>query len=429
MLPVSTCTSIRRTLIRAGTLPVHVLNAPALAHRVLVTEADGFDKGRLLQRARPVLGRGLFASDGDDHRRQRRLLQPAFHHQFAASWARVTEAETAAMCAAWRPGQVVDVVTLTRTLATRVVLRALFPAEPSDRTIARVNHALPILLRGFIPRLLRPDGLVGRLPTPGSVRFERAAQELRGALHEIIASYRNAHAPYAPHAQDAGAGGAGEGGLLPLLCGSAPGGRPVLPDDRVRDEAVTMLLAGGETTSTSLTWLLHELDRHPEVRSRLRREIGAAGSDAAATRERAPYLHDVLKENLRLHTPTWVLTRRARRPFQHGGVQMAAGAEILFSPLAMHTDSRLYPRPHVCDPDRWTRADVPRDAFMPFGAGVHKCIGEGFALTETAVALSVIVSSWDLATTGRSDPRAGKHLVIHQPRRLLMTVMRPPRRS
>jgi cytochrome P450 len=324
---------------------------------------------------------------------------------------------------------VVDVVTWTRTLATRVVLRALFPAEPSERIIARVNHALPILLRGFIPRLLRPDGLVGQLPTPGNVRFERAARELRGALDEIIASHRNAHAPYAPHAKEAGAGGAGERGLLPLLCGSASGGRPVLPDDQVRDEAVTMLLAGVETTSTSLTWLLHELDRHPEVRSRLRREIGATGGEAAATRERAPYLHDVLKENLRLHTPTWVLARRARRPFQHGGVQMAAGAEILFSPLAMHTDSRLYPRPHAFDPDRWTRAAVPRGAFMPFGAGVHKCIGEGFALTETAVALSVIVSSWDLTTTGRSDPRAGKHLVIHQPRRLLMTVRRPPRRG
>ncbi|GGV02308.1 cytochrome P450 [Streptomyces albospinus] len=411
-------------VIRVGPLPVYVLNAPELVHRVLVTDGTDFDKGRLFERAGPVLGDGLLASDGDHHLRQRRLLQPAFHRRHIPSWAKATEAESVAMCAQWRPGDAVDVVTWTRTLATRIVLRTLFRAEPSDRVVARVDRALPVLLRGFIPRLLRPDGFVGRVPTPGSVRFDRAARDLRGTLGEIIASHRTA----APGTEPPGSSRAGETetggtGILPLMCGLGPGTHHELPDKQIQDEAVTMLLAGVETTAASLAWLLHDISQHPDVRSRLRQETDAAGNTAAATRQQAPYFHNVLKENLRLHTPTWILTRRARHPFHYGHVHVPAGAEILFSPLAMHTDPRLYPDPQRFDPDRWTRtAAPPPGAFTPFGAGVHKCIGEHLAWTETAVACSVIVSSWDLTTVSRS-PRASKYLGTHQPRRLLMTAV------
>ena len=189
-----------------------------------------------------------------------------------------------------------------------------------------------------------------------------------------------------------------------------------------------MLLAGIETVSASLAWLLFELDTHPEVRSRLRHEAEAAGARAAGTGEVTPYMRNVLKENLRLHTPNWVLTRRSKRRFQHGGMQLPTGAEILFSPLAMHTDPHLYPRPQAFEPDRWTQMPaLPRGAFTPFGAGVHKCIGETFALTETAAALSVVLASWNLTTTRPSRPRPAAYLATHQPRRLLMTVTRKHR--
>ncbi|MBY8886074.1 cytochrome P450 [Streptomyces sp. PTM05] len=409
-------------VIRVGTVPVHVLNAPELVYQVLVAQADGFDKGRLFERARPVLGDGLLASGGELHRRQRRLLQPAFHRRCVPSWARVTQAETRAMCAAWRPGDTVDLVAWTRTLATRVVLRALFTSEPDERIVARVDRALPVLLRGFVPRLLRPGGPVGRVPTPGSVRFDRAARGLRAAIDDIIRSYR-AHSPTTPAHDGCGtANTAGRGGLLALLCGSG-GEHDDMTARQVRDEAVTMLLAGVETTGASLAWLLHELHRDPAILARVRGETDACGGEVAGTRESAPYLHEVLRENLRLHTPTWVLTRRTTRPFRCGDARIPTGAEILFSPLAMHTDPRWYPRPRVFDPGRWTRGTAPpRGAFTPFGAGVHKCIGENFAWTETAVACAVICSSWDLRATGGAAPRPGKYLGTHQPRRLLMTV-------
>ncbi|MGP3978298.1 cytochrome P450 [Streptomyces sp. 8N114] len=400
--------------IRVGTSLIHVLNSPELVHRVLVTHANDFDKGRLFERARPVLGDGLLASNGDYHKQQRRLLQPAFHRRNIPSWARLTEAETAAMCDAWRPGDVVDVVRWTRTLATRIVIRTLFTAEPGDRTIAKINHALPVLLRGFIPRLLRPDGRIRRLPTPGSIRFDRAAQELRGALDGIIATRR----------RDATSGD----DLLSLLCRPKPGVHSPLTDAQIRDEAVTMLLAGVETTGTVLAWLLYELHRHPDIRSRMKREIDAAGTYAASSEEQAPYLHNILKETLRLHTPTWVLTRRTRTPFRHGGIRVPAGADIVFSPLALHSDSRLYPNPQSFDPDRWEKAPAPpRGAFVPFGAGVHKCIGEGLARTEIAVAISVIHSSWTLSATSGSTAQPSKYLGTHQPRRLRMTVERGQR--
>ena len=167
-------------VIRVGTLPVHVLNAPELVHRMLVTEADGFDKGRLFERAGPVLGQGLLASEGDHHRRQRRLLQPAFHRRCAASWAEVTETETAVMCGKWRPGEVVDVVPWTRTLATRVVLRALFMAEPADRILTRVDRALPVLLRGFVPGSCAPTARLENCPRLAA----SASSEQRGSCAE-----------------------------------------------------------------------------------------------------------------------------------------------------------------------------------------------------------------------------------------------------
>ncbi|MFE5586942.1 cytochrome P450 [Kitasatospora sp. NPDC056531] len=400
--------------------PVHVLTDPELVHRLLVEDAAKTEKGFVFDKARGLLGNGLFTSEGAFHLRQRRLVQPAFHrdsiHRYAALAARLA----AAAVARWEPGRPAPIEPRMYELARDIVLEALFATRPRLAQKARIDRAVPVVLTGFVQRALYPSPLLEKLPVPANRRFDAAVRDLRTVVDEIVAQAAARHQGQDP-----------DDTLLSLLLTARDEetGLAMAPA-QVRDEAVSLLLAGTETTATTLAWLFHELARHQDLQDELSEEVRAVAADGAVFPGDLPRLErtgHAISETLRLHTPNWILMRRAVAPLQYDGVLLPPGAETLFSPTALHRSPKLYPDPLRFDPERWRRpGNLARPRlFIPFGAGRHKCVGESFAWTEMLVVTAAVLARLRLrlatatplresATAATARPRGP--LLIAEPR-------------
>ncbi|MDJ0385052.1 cytochrome P450 [Streptomyces sp. G-G2] len=385
-----------------GTWPVHVLTHPDHVNTVLVQQAQRFGRGRIFDRLRPVFGNGLVTTDGDFHRKQRRMIQPAFHRGHIAEYAEVMTRQAEAMSESWTAGQEVSMVTETRRYALSSVAEMIFSGEMSRPAVAEVHRSLPIVLEGMLVRAVMPKSL-DRLPIPLNRRFDTAAARLRGIIDQVIAQYGTEPGKgLGDGADDAGAGGQRHD-LLSLLLSSvdAETGEKMSPE-QVRDEVIAIMFAGTETSATTLAWIFHELGRHPEVEERLHAEVDAVVGRRSVRPEdlaRLTYTNSVFQEALRLHSPL-LFTRRALVPLTLGGVSIPVGAELAYSPYALHRDPALFPDPGAFDPDRW-QGDLNERArthsYIPFGAGQHKCIGDTFAVAEILTAVATVASRWHLA--------------------------------
>ncbi|MFD7583947.1 cytochrome P450, partial [Kitasatospora sp. NPDC059811] len=365
--------------------PVHVLTDPELVHRLLVRDAAKTEKGFVFDKARGLLGNGLFTSEGAFHLRQRRLVQPAFHRDSIHRYAALTARVAAAAVTRWEPGRAAPIEPRMHRLARDIVVEALFATRLGHAQKARIDRAVPVVLTGFVQRALYPSPLLEKLPVPANRRFDTAVRDLRTVVDEIIAQAA------APHQGP-------DDTLLSLLLTTRDKetGLAMAPA-QVRDEAVSLLLAGTETTGTTLAWFFHELARHQDLQNELSEEVRAVATDGAVPPGDLPRLErtgHALSETLRLHTPNWILMRRAVAPLRYGGILLPPGAEILFSPTALHRSPRLHPDPLRFDPDRWRRpaGHAPPRLFIPFGAGHHKCVGESFAWAEMLVVAAAVLA-------------------------------------
>ncbi|OKK22033.1 cytochrome [Streptomyces sp. CB00455] len=372
-----------------GTWPVHVLTSPEHVHAVLVGQAQQFGRGRVFDRLRPMFGNGIVTTDGEFHRKQRRMIQPAFHRGHIAEYAEVMCRQAESMSASWTAGREVSMVNETRQYALSSVAEMIFSGDLSRPAVAEVHRSLPIVLEGMLVRAVMPKSL-DRLPIGLNRRFDEAAARLRRIIDQVIAQYP---------AQE----GAGERhDLLSLLLSSvdADTGARMSPE-QVRDEVIAIMFAGTETSATTLAWIFHELGRHPGVEERLHAEVDAVVGPRSVQPSDLPkltYTHHVFQEALRLHSPL-LFTRRALAPLTLGGVAIPAGAEVAYSPYALHRDPALFRDPMAFDPDRWQEdaKDRPRDhRYVPFGAGQHKCIGDSFAVAEILTAVATVASRWRL---------------------------------
>ncbi|MFD9572391.1 cytochrome P450 [Streptomyces sp. NPDC059982] len=370
-----------------GTWPVHVLTDPDHVHAVLVQQAQRFGRGRVFDRLRPMFGNGIVTTDGDFHRKQRRMMQPAFHRGHITEYAEVMGRQARAMTSTWVSGREVSMVNETRTYALSSVAEMIFSGDLSRPAVEEVHRSLPIVLEGMLLRAVMPKSL-DRLPVPHNRRFDAAAARLRAIIDQVIAQY--------------GAAEEGRHDLLSLLLSSVDTetGATMSPE-QVRDEVIAIMFAGTETSATTLAWIFHELGRHPEVQRRLQEEVDEVvgeGPVQATDLSRLTYANRVFQEALRLHSPL-LFTRRALVPLTLGGISIPAGAELAYSPYALHRDPALFRDPAVFDPDRWREdaADRPTDhRYVPFGAGQHKCIGDTFAVAEILTALATVASRWEL---------------------------------
>ncbi|WP_149179748.1 cytochrome P450 [Streptomyces sp. TRM49041] len=374
-----------------GTWPVHVLTTPEHVHTVLVGDGRGFGRGRIFDRLRPLFGNGIVTTDGRFHRRQRRLIQPAFHRDHIAEYTRLMSGQAEAMCRTWTEGREISVLHEMRRLALDAVAEMTFSGDLGKPAAAEVHRSLPVILEGMLLRAVMPK-VLDPLPIPANRRFDTAAARLRRIIDQVIAEYGTEH-------ED-------RGDLLALLLAArdAETGETMGPD-QVRDELIAIMFAGTETSATTLSWIFHELGRHPEAEKRLHAEVDEVVGDGPVRPEHLPrltYTDNVFQEALRLHSPL-LFTRRALAPATLGGVRIPEGAEVAYSPYALHRDPAVYPDPTSFDPDRWNDGSpgrLPRaHSYIPFGAGQHKCIGDSFAVAEILIAVATVASRWRLVHT------------------------------
>jgi len=399
--PLTFIKSLKATgdLVRVdlGTMPVVFVTSPELAHSVMVTHGTSFEKGRLFDRAREFVGEGLATASSKVHRPHRRLMQPAFHKARIAGYCDIISSRAQDLAASWEPGRQIAMQEEMAEFSIGTLTATMFSAEIGQPVMEVVRRDTPTILKYILLRAVFPKFLE-RLPIPSNRRFDAAAANLRKVIDDEIATTRRAGDPKSPDL------------LSTLLAARDADTGEALTDTEVRDELVTILFAGTETVSSTLTWAFHEIAHHPEVEERLLAELDAVVGTRPVGFEDVPklvYTRQVVEEALRLHGIT-MLMRRATEPVELGGVTIPEGTEVAFSPYALLRDPVLYPEPGRFDPDRWLperRAALPRWAFLPFGAGSRQCIGDALARAEMAIALATVLTRWRLRPVPGRTPR------------------------
>lgn len=381
--------------VRVPRTDAYLLNDPGLVHEVLVTHNRAFHKGPTIEAARMLLGESLLTSEDDVHRRQRRLIQPMFHHARIASYADDMAALAERAIGRWQDGQALDVQAEMSALTLAVVGRTLFGTDVDEARSATVRRALTDTLAMF-DRVYSPlFRMLVRVPSPTMRRYHRIEADLDAVIEQMIAERRSS--------------GAMGDDLLSLLLRAREDGTG-MTDRQVRDEALTLFLAGHETTAIALTWTWWLLSRNPETEARLHAELDAILGDRppeAADLQNLPYTQAVVSESLRLRPPAWAIGRRAVAEHRAGRYVVPRGSIVVVSPWLLHHDRRWWREPLAFRPERWIEPDAgerPREAFLPFGGGPRGCIGEPFARTEAAMLLATIARRWHLRSASDRDP-------------------------
>lgn len=403
--------------LRFGPQDIYLLNNPDYIRDVLVTNSRNFVKSRGLEVAKKFLGEGLLTSEGEFHRRQRRLAQPAFHRQRINAYARVMVDYAMQTRSRWEPGEPVDIWQQMMRLTLAIVGKTLFDADV-EAEASEIGKALTSVMQLF-ERITNPlGGLLDKLPLPSNIRWLKAKQRLDSTIHRIIDEHR--------------ATGVDRGDLLSMLIAAQDeeGDGGSMTDAQLRDEAMTLFVAGHETTANALTWTWYLLSQHPEIEATLHAEIDAALAGGIPTADDVPklrYTEMVFAESMRLYPPAWTLGRRVLSDYRVGDYVLPAGSIVLMSPWVMHHDARYFPEPFKFDPERWTqkeRESRPKFSYFPFGGGPRVCIGEQFAWMEGVLLIATIAQQWKMRLAPGQQvepkpmvtlrPRYGMRMVIEK---------------
>jgi len=374
-----------------GPQPLVLLSHPDLIRDVLVTHGRRFHKGRGLERAKILLGDGLLTSEDELHLRQRRLAQPAFHRARIAGYGDIMALYAQRRARDWTDGAELDVSAEMAAYTLAVVGKTLFDAD-IEAEAPEIGEALSTAIATFNFTVMAWGELLLRLPLPITRRFRRARARLDTTIYEMIARRR--------------ASGDDRGDLLSmlLLAHDTEGDGSGMSDVQLRDEAMTLLLAGHETTANALTWAWYLLSGAPGVEAAMHAEIDALadrplGADDLA---RLPYTRAVLAETMRLYPPAWIVGRRALDGYDVRGYRLASRTVVLMSQWIVHRDPRWWPDAESFQPERWlpggSASDPgrPKFSYFPFGAGTRVCIGEQFAWMEGVLALATFARRWRL---------------------------------
>ena len=388
--PLAFFTNLARTYgevvyLRMGGEHIYLLSHPRHIRDVLVTHQQSFVKGRGLERAKRLLGNGLLTSEGAAHLRQRRLIQPAFHRDRIASYAAVMTARADRAGAGWADGAEIDVAKEMMRLTLAIVGDTLFDADIESKA-AEVGAAMTAVMQSFWMLMLPFAPTLERLPIPRLRRGRAARARLDAILYGMIAERRRAPGDRGDllsmllQAQDDEDGGNGAG----------------MTDQQIRDEAMTIFLAGHETTANALTWTWYLVSETPGVEARLHEEIDrvlGGRLPTVADIGTLPFVEQVVTESMRLYPPAWMIGRRAIEPYAVDDYVLPPRSLVLISPYIVHRDPTCFPEPDRFLPDRWTpelKASLPPSAYLPFGGGPRRCIGESFAWMELILVLATI---------------------------------------
>ena len=361
---------------------------------VLRTNNRNYLKSRHYEPVKLVVGEGLIANEGDAWRRQRRLMQPAFHRKRIVDFASIMVEETENMLERWASsprgrGEPFDVSREMTSLTLKIVSKALFGADVEEGRVGRISEAQGFL-NGYV------DSRIGDLPrlphwapTPKNARFRRALEDLDEVVYSLIDERRER--------------GEDKGDLLSMLLSARDEVTGEgMSEKQLRDEVMNLLIAGNETTAVALSWTWHLLHRHPEAERKLHEELGEVLGGRTPTFGDLPdltYTRMLFKEAMRLYPPAWIISRRPLEDDEIGGYRVPAGATVLISPYVTHRNPGYWDRPGVFDPQRFSperSAGRPEFAYLPFGGGPRKCIGEHFAMTEGVLILAAVAQRYRL---------------------------------
>ncbi|MEO3755643.1 cytochrome P450 [Streptomyces sp. B6B3] len=397
--------------IRLGTQPAYMVCHPALVQEVLIDDRTYEKGGPQMDKLREFIGWGLATAEHDGHRRQRRLVQPAFHRSRMDEYCRIIGEETDATSNAWRDGSTLDIQPDLYRFAVITTVRTFLASDMSAEEVDGVRDSVDIAFEGVYKRVLAPLGIKEKLPLPSNRRYARALDDLRATLDDVIARHLASRKD--------------DGNMLGGLITARHEDGDVLSALELRDTALTMLMGGSDTTSSLLTWTLHLLAEHPEAARRVREESDEVLGGRTATWEdvhRLGYLYQVLKESMRLYPPVPLLTRAVTRDTELAGRRIPSGATVIYSPYLMHRQPELFEDPARFDPDRWSdgRPAPSRGAYVPFGLGARQCIGNDFATMRAALAISTFYGRWRFEPVAGEPVRLAANATVLHPEHVMM---------
>ncbi len=381
---------------RIGPRPVVLLSDPAMIEQVLVMQQRNFVKHFVLSLLRPVLGEGLVTSEGDFWLRQRRMIQPSFQRSQVEKYGDTIVAYTERMLDGWQSGDRFDIHAEMMHLTLGIVAKALLGAEVSGE-FDEVSDALDILMRDFTYRFEGLIRLPPRLPTPWNRRVRRHIARLDQVIYRIIAERRAGRLEgddlltRLMKAQDVAAQG-----LQP----TASSLQPSMTDKQLRDEVMTLFLAGHETTANALSWTWYLLAQNPQVEGRLLSELQTVlggRSPTVADVARLSYTENVLRESMRLFPPVYAIGRRSVGPCEMCGIDVPAETTFLMSQWVLHRSAKYFDAPLEFRPERWENdlaRQIPKFVYFPFGGGPRTCVGNSFAMLEAALVLATIAQRY-----------------------------------
>lgn len=402
--------------LRLGPRTVYLLSHPDYIEEVLVKQ-KGVTKVKTANFS-PVAGNGLLRSEGEFHMRQRRLAQPGFHLKRIAGYTEVMARHTQAMLQTWQDGEVRDLHEEMMHLTLLIVAQTLFNADLTHDTHT-IGEALNELLLGMNQRMNYPilATITANWPLPSNRRFEKALADMDNIVYRIIGERR--------------AGGEDVGDLLSmLLLAQDEEGTGSMSDEQLRDEVITLLLAGHETTANALSWTWYLLAQHPEVRAKLEAELAQVLNGRFPTfadLPNLPYTDQIIQESMRLYPPAWLQGRQLNQAITFGNHTLPENSIVFFSQYVMHRHPAYWENPNAFQPERFAPENAqsrPRFAYFPFGAGTRQCIGKSFALMEAQLILAGIAQSYRLDLQGHQPitpqplitlrPKEGIPMVLHQ---------------
>jgi len=369
---------------RIGPQEIYLVSKPDWIRDVLVTHQTNFAKSRFLERAKVLLGEGLLTSEGEHHRRQRRLVQPAFHRDRLMGYA-----SSMVNCAmhtreTWHDGASLDMSREMMRLTLAVVARTLFSADvtgEAENIGKALENAMVMFDRIFVPF----NQILEKLPLPYVKKFHRARAFLDHLIYSMIEERRKS--------------GEDKGDLLAmLLLARDEDGTTGMDDKQIRDEALTLFLAGHETTANALMWTWYLLSENPHAAEAFYSEVDQVLEGRLPTFDDLPrlkYTESVFAESMRLYPPAWLIGRKVLSDYALAGYSIPKGAIIMMSPWVVHHDARWFPEPDSFQPERWTNGEEhPKFSYFPFGGGMRVCIGERFAWMEGVLLLATVAQKW-----------------------------------
>lgn len=377
--------------VRLGHIPIYLVVHPRDIEMVLVTNAANFSKSADYRALARVLGKGLLTSEGDFWQRQRGLIQPAFHRQNILTYAAVMTRSARGMLGSWKEDGERNIHDDLMRVTLDIVAQCLFGAEVSDAA-ERVGEAMEVVMDRFIMNASQALLFPFDIPVFFAPKEHRAIRELNEIIGDIVQRRRSIDQP--------------RNDLLDMLLRVRDSDGKPMSDAQLRNEVMTLFLAGHETTAIALSWACYLISQHPEVEAKLAEELSIVLGDHTPTPEdlgQLRYTEMVIKESMRLYPAVWGIGRRAKAECELGGYRVPAGSNVFLLQWCTQHDARFFPDPERFDPERWREdpvrsGKVPRFAYFPFGGGPRVCVGASFAMMEAMLLLAMIQQNFHLET-------------------------------